>query len=148
MKGGIGFPLTAASNLPPPPQGFPALQPRTGPRALTCMGTTQHLPLPLPFPPYASGLTKLPPGPPFVLSSSAISSLGCQRLRTCCLRLPHVHPPGLCGKHAAVIPCLPTQSTGTLEGLGFSPTPFYSPGTLCPALIFKIYKEGEKNPEN
>ena len=37
-------------------------------------------------------------------------------------------PPGLCGKHPAVLPCLPAQSTGTLAGassllLPSSPTP-------------------------
>ena len=38
--------------------------------------------------------------------------------------------PGTHGKHAAVIPHLPAQSTRTLVGHGFSPTPFILPWLL------------------
>ena len=78
----------------------------------------------------------LPRGPYSVLRSSGISSVGCQRLRTWCLGLPLVHHQpsgvsgftqpdihlGLCEKCVAVLPRLPTQSTGTLAECRFSPT--------------------------
>ena len=74
----------------------------------------------------------LPRGPYSVLSSSAISSMGCQRLRTWYQGLPLVHPlpcgvsgftqpdahPGLHGKHPAILRRLPAQSTGTLARRG------------------------------
>jgi hypothetical protein len=40
------------------------------------------------------------------------------------------HPPKPWGECAAVLPCLPIQSTGTLAGCGFSPTPFVPPHPL------------------
>ena len=90
-----------------------------------------------------------PPSPPFilqglysVLSSSAVSSVGCWRLRTLYLGLPLVHHPpcgvsGLTQQDAHPGPCgkpvqsflvrLPAQSTGTLAGFIFSPTPLFPP---------------------
>lgn len=83
----------------------------------------------------------LPQGPYSVLSSSALSSVGCRRLGTWYLGLPLVHHPpcgvsgltqpdthpGLCENHSAVLPRLPTKSTGTLAGCGFSPIPLFPP---------------------
>ena len=106
------------------------LQPLTGLRTLDCMGTTQHplSPCPLPLSP-----GRVPPqGPYSVLSSSALSSVGCQKLRTWYLGLPLVHHP-LCGvsgltqpdahlgphgKHSSGLCHLPAQITGTLVGHG------------------------------
>ena len=84
---------------------------------------------------------QVPPRSPYsVLSSSAISSVGCWRLKTWYLGLPFVHhllwgqwsntarcPPRALWKVCVVLPCLPIQSTGTLEGSGFSPTPLFPP---------------------
>ena len=81
----------------------------------------------------------LPWDPYSVLRSSAISSMGCQRLRTWYWGLPLVHPPqcgvsgltqtdahpGLHGKHSAVLPQMLAQSTGTLAGSGLSPSPLF-----------------------
>jgi hypothetical protein len=86
-------------------------------------------------------LSSLPPRSSycyFVLSSSSISSMGCQRLRIWHLGLPLVHslPCGGSGltardvhlklyeKHPAILH-RPAQSTRTLVGLGFSPTPLF-----------------------
>jgi hypothetical protein len=93
-------------------------------------------PLPLPFS-LISGVQVPPWGPLSVLSSSTISSMGRQRLRTWFLGLPLVHHPpcgvsgltqpdahlGPCGKHVAVL--LPAQITGTLAGCGLPPTPLF-----------------------
>ena len=63
------------------------LQPLSGLRTLTCVGTS----LPSALFPYLWGLVLLR-GPYSVLSSSAVSSMGCQRLRTwyggCPLSIP------------------------------------------------------------
>ena len=84
-----------------------------------------------------------PWGPYSVLSASAVSRVGCRRLRTWYRGLLLVHHPpsgvsgltqpdahlGLRGKHPAVLPHMPAQSTGTLVGcrhfllLPSSPTP-------------------------
>ena len=86
------------------------LQPLTGLRTVDCMGTTQHPHSPCPLP--LSLELSAAWGPYSVLSSSAISSVGCQRLTTWYLGLPLVHyppcgvsgltqpdaHPGLCGK--------------------------------------------------
>ena len=47
-------------------------------------------------------------------------------------RHPHLE---LHGKCAAVLPCLPAQSTRTLAGCGFSPTPFIPPHPLPHTLL-------------
>ena len=60
-----------------------------GPRTLAHMKTTQH---PLSFPPFSFGADKVPQGPHSVLSSSAVSSMGCPRMKTWYLGLPLVHP--------------------------------------------------------
>jgi hypothetical protein len=138
------------SNLPP--EGLPALQPWTGPRTLTHVGTTQRLPLPCRFlllQGGGRGSDKLPLGPPFVLSSSMVSSVRCPRLRTC---YPSATPcptpaelgfrgfpqsdthPGPRGKCVAVLLLLRAQSTRTLVGCGFFPTPSF-PHTHCPAVM-------------
>jgi hypothetical protein len=51
-----------------------------------CRNHPAHL-SPCPLLPLAPGLTSGPLGPPFVLSSSTVSSMGCQRPRTCYLGL-------------------------------------------------------------
>jgi hypothetical protein len=102
------------------------------------MGTTQRPPSSSALFPYLLGLVP-PQGPYSVLSSSAISSGGCQRLRTWYLELSLVHTqlcgvssftqpdaqPGLHGKHLTVFLCMPTQSTGTLARCGFFPFPIF-----------------------
>jgi hypothetical protein len=60
-----------------------------------------------------------------------------------CFTQPETHL-GPCGKCAAVLPHLPTQSTGTLAGHGFSPTPFIPPCSLtrtAPSLVICIFNE-------
>ena len=135
------------------PEGLPVLQPRTD-QGLTFVETTQR-PLSL-CPPLSSdlGLMELPPGSPILFSARprcpAVSGmpktenlLSLASMRPRDLRLPLVHPPagwvhsfpqpdthpGPHGKHAAVLPSLPAQSSGTLVGRKFSPTPFIPP---CP----------------
>jgi hypothetical protein len=80
-----------------------------------------------------------PWGPYSVLSASAVSRVGCRRLRTWYRGLLLVHHPpsgvsgltqpdahlGLRGKHPAVLPHMPAQSTGTLVGCWHSPTPLF-----------------------
>jgi hypothetical protein len=79
-----------------------------------------------------------PQGPYSVLRTSAVSSVGCWRLRTwyggCPLSTPlcgvsgFTQPNarlGLRGKHTAVLPSLPAQSTGTLARCGLSLTPLF-----------------------
>jgi hypothetical protein len=104
---------------------------KAGVRTLACVGTTQWPSFPLPS-------LSVSPGPPWgpysVPSSSAVSSMGCQRLRTWYQGLSLVHhlPCGVSGftqpdahqgprgKRLAVLLSLPAQSTGTLVGLGHS----------------------------
>ena len=100
----------------------------------------------LPFGPRMVEPPNPPPGAPICsqLFCCVQRCLGCPRLRTCYLGLPLFQSPlrwdgGFpqpdtypqpSGKCVAVLPCLPAQSTGTLAGHGFSPTPFtpLSPG--------------------
>jgi hypothetical protein len=100
--------------------------------------------------PSVLGLSAVP-GPRFCsrLFHGVHCCMGCPKLETWCLWLPLVHDPpsrvsgftqpdthpGPHGKHAADLPCPPTQSTGTLVGLGFSSTPsfpLYSPTPTVP----------------
>jgi hypothetical protein len=96
-----------------------------------------------------------PQGPHSVLSSSAVSRVGCQRLGTWCLELPLVHhlPSGVSGftqpdthprpygKHPAVFPHLPAQSTKTLAGpeasqcVWFSTASFYLKTTVDSSVV-------------
>jgi hypothetical protein len=55
------------SNLPP--EGLHALQPWTGPRTLTHVGTTQHLPLSLPSPPFGPRADWAAPRAPILFSA-------------------------------------------------------------------------------
>jgi hypothetical protein len=94
-----------------------------------------------------SALFLIPLDPYSVLSSSAVSSLGCQRLRTWYQGLPLVHPrpcgvsgftqpdahPRPSGKYSAVLLHLPAQSTGILAGCGVSPSHLF-PYTHSPTL--------------
>ena len=118
-------------------------------KAILCHGPDQGLsrenhpapPLPLPSPPFIPRAKCHSPGFYSGLSSSTVSSVGCWRLRTWYLGLPLVHHPpcGVSGltqpdahrgpraKRVAVLPRPPAQSTGTLAGCGFSPTPLFSP---------------------
>ena len=93
-----------------------------------------------------------PRGPLFCsqLCDSAVSSLGCWRLRTWYLGLPLVHhlPCGVSGltqpdahlgprgKHAAVFPCPSVQSTGSLAGRVLSPS---FPYTHSPTVGGTVY---------
>ena len=82
---------------------------------------------------------RMPPlGPYSVLSSFAISSVGCWRLRTWYLGLSLVHqqPCGVShliqpgahpGPHGKSAQSSPIQSTGTLVGCRFSSTPLFLP---------------------
>ena len=120
------------------------LQPRTGPRTLAQVGNTQHPLSSCPLLPSAPGMSELPPWLAPICSQlfqSVQRCLGYLRLITCYLGLPYIHPPlptelgssgfpqpdthtGLRGKRALDLPHPPTQSTGTLVGCEFSPTPF------------------------
>jgi hypothetical protein len=118
------------------PEGHPVLQPQTWQRILAHVGTIQP-PLPLHSPPFSPG-AKCCPGPLFCSQLIAVSSVGCQRLRTWYLGLPLVHHlpcgvsgltqldahPGPCGKRAqSSRVCLPRAP----ELWRFSPTPFFPP---------------------
>ena len=114
------------------------LQPQTRLRTLTLIKTTQLPSFPLPSLPLSPGPSAAL-GPYSVLSSSAVFSMGFQRLRTWYWGLPLIHPPpcgvsgftqpdthqGPLGKHQAVFPCLPTQSTGTLARRRHVPIPLF-----------------------
>ena len=84
-------------------EGLPVLQPRTGPRTLTLVGTTQSPLSPCPLFPSAPGMTKLPHGTPIFFSAlpryPAMSGmpknenlLSLASMRPKDLSLPHVHP--------------------------------------------------------
>ena len=91
---------------------------------------------PCPLFPYLQGLV-LPWGPYSVLSSSAVSSMRCQRLRTCYRGLPLVHllPCGVSGftqPDAHVGPCSPLTSacpehrnSGPKQALSLPPLPLH-----------------------
>ena len=92
---------------------------------------------PCPLLPSAPGMTEPPAGPSFCSQLVMVSSMRCPRLRTWYLELCLVHhplsdlvashsqaPTWVIWKSAAVLPYMPAQSTGTLAGCVFSPTPF------------------------
>ena len=74
------------------PSGLPVLQTQTGLKTLTCLGTNQCSPSPPALSSNISGAECHPWGPYSLLSSSAISSVECRRLRTWYWGLPLVHP--------------------------------------------------------
>jgi hypothetical protein len=117
------------------------LQPWAGPRTLACVRTTQRLPLP------SSPYPLLPSGPhlfsallrcPAVCGIPEVENLLCRTAPGSPSHQAGVqwlptdrHPPGASWKACRILPCLPAQSTGTLAGHGFSPTPSFS-HTHCP----------------
>jgi hypothetical protein len=136
------------------------LQPQTGLRTLACVGTLSPCPLFL----YLRGLV-LFWDPYSVLISSAVSSVGCWRLKTwyrgCPLSThPHPQPSGVSGftqpdahlgpsgKRPAVLLSPPAQSTETLAGCGLSPSPLF-PYTHSPTsrAIHSPGKEGLPHSE-
>jgi hypothetical protein len=97
----------AVFNLPP--KLLLALQPPTRPRTVARMGTTQCPFSPCPLLPSAPGMTELPPPICFQLFRSPFQQyLGWERLRTCYLGLPLVHPL-LCWDPVASCNQTPTQ---------------------------------------
>jgi hypothetical protein len=88
-------------------KSLPVLQPRTRLKTLACVGTTQRPLSPSTLSPYLHSLVP-PRGPYSVPSSSAVSSMGCQRLRTWYWELPLVHPPTMWGS-VALHRQMPTQ---------------------------------------
>jgi hypothetical protein len=111
-------------------------------------------PLSLPSPPFSPGDDWTAPRGPLLFSALRQCQVASKMLKTKnLLSLASVrprdllHPPthtqagfhgftqpdthlGPCGKHVAVLPCLPAQSTRTLVGRWFSPTPFIPPCLL------------------
>lgn len=97
------------------------LQPQTGPRTLSAWEppSTPSLPAALGMTEWCLAVSGMPEtenlGLPHCAPSAELGSSGFPQ--------PDTHP-GLCGMHVSVLPHLPTHSTGTLAGGGFSPTPF------------------------
>jgi hypothetical protein len=130
-----------------PLEGLPAFRPWTRPRTLTCVGTIQHLPLPLLSPPFGTRADWAAPGAPILFSAlprcPVVSGMPeAENLVPRTAPFPpstelgfHGFPqldthPWPRGKHGAVLLSLPAQSTRTLVGHGFSPTPFFPPCSL------------------
>jgi hypothetical protein len=112
-------------------EGLPVLQPWAGLKTLACVGTSFPLP---------SSCR----GPYSVLSSSAVSSMGCWRLRTWYRGLPLVHLPAMWGQwlHIARWPpgalwkvsssppastCPEHRNSGRTPALPLSPLPIHPP---------------------
>jgi hypothetical protein len=116
-------------------ESLPGLQPWTRPRTL-----------PLPFPPFGPGAYEPPPEPPFVLSASMVSSVGCWETENLLSRTAPCPPPGELGfrgfpqpdahpgprgKRMAVLRVHLPRAPELWQEAGFLPLPLF-PHTHCP----------------